>query len=1032
MKLTKSTFIGVFLAISSISLAVEIVILDFSLWEPSNPNMSWEFYTSSKEYELNYTTATIIRWKGISGDDGMFCAHYYFPYSLSTEPFILEFTLARYAPLIPIDFQISVRDTTTQKWYRLHLTQKYATLGSTWTYLDNNHMQILPADGSTKTLSYVLSEFSGIPSSFDAFAMDSSDAEETGTDWIDTWVGVKIVRVRVLAKHPYIDVSANSLPATGTDLWGRYGPLAYASFLLFTDSPIPFRIYWGGRYKDITLESGFHTFPLAFAPPQSTHLRVVNTSDSTTLLENDFSPQERKIEEVFGVPFTHADLAWLGRYSEVSVRYANQIKQVIEWIEEMGDKGGYLIEHMHNVKKFKELYPDMVSRLVKYLNTENIEIGGAWTLITDNIFPGEMVLRNRVYAIHWAEENLGWRPKNYIANDVPGQTPQVAQILSKLGLEGFIYQRGCTPSGSPYPFFLFQAPEGSKVATRVGGVYSGGEAIDYLVNGWGKDTLEWFRNFLSTVDGYTVDFPYLLCSASRGDGALPNVAGMTEFAEGWNQLVDKPKLNICPPQKYLSLLREKINNGEVHPMSGSGEIPSMWQHVVVGWQNCFNRIYKACEALKGAEKFASFASLILGFDYPEGELDEQWEKLLQMEHNWGNIGAEENDPLRIQWAEEALQSGLNTMSDAITSLSERICWTGSGVPLTVFNPLNWEVNVPMNVKGQGLIRDAEGDSVNCEDNGDGTITFLASLPPLGYATFGLDTSSNCESLISTPVLTVSNEFYTIRVNGGRLELYDKARGVKLGNIRLWCGKGGWIPGMENDFLNNIQFPAEGEWLDLQNPGAFVSSWDNQIICYSGWDGSAFKLQTRLIKGVNRIFLNLTLHWQTQETHVMPVLVFEPVDVKSITYGQPFYFTQMESDTMCHTYPSRVFCRWLYCQQEDSGTGLYIAGNNHYLLRRDYTLLFVLLSTPGTYSGDPYCTGGYEFKFQFKATSGFNFTEAEMLGLENETPFLLTKDVKRKSPILPHSATFFDFSNPSVIINTVRKREGKYFVRYYNA
>ncbi|MCD6384297.1 hypothetical protein J7M23_00825, partial [Candidatus Sumerlaeota bacterium] len=202
-------------------------------------------YTLPRDsFKIEYPegNGTLFSWVGRAGDDGMLWAHCTLPSALPGNKALISVTAARYSRDIPVDFQICVRPPEGE-WHRLHLGLKRAIKGSTWTWYSNNRAQILPSDGSFKTIIYDLSQLNGVPEEIKYIALDVSDADSTGKDTPGRRQGVKIKEIKVMLNSPQTKVKLGTIPGVIKDRWGKIGPMGYVEIINYSSQREQFKVY---------------------------------------------------------------------------------------------------------------------------------------------------------------------------------------------------------------------------------------------------------------------------------------------------------------------------------------------------------------------------------------------------------------------------------------------------------------------------------------------------------------------------------------------------------------------------------------------------------------------------------------------------------------------------------------------------------------------------------------------------------------------------------------------------------------------
>jgi alpha-mannosidase len=177
----------------------------------------------------------------------------------------------------------------------------------------------------------------------------------------------------------------------------------------------------------------------------------------------------------------------------------------------------------------------------------------------------------------------------------------------------------------------------------------------------------------------------------------------------------------------------------------------------------FNR--KVENRLLTAEKMASIARILTGFEYPKQNFDRAWENVMFNQFHDILCGCSIKDA--YEDAEEMYGEALSLSAKSLNSAVQKISWSidtskqnpikdikkknwltweteECGTPLIVFNPLSWEVTTVIQINREvSGVTDEEGSPLDIQKmskphlNGLGRYNclFIAKLPPMGYRVF---------------------------------------------------------------------------------------------------------------------------------------------------------------------------------------------------------------------------------------------------------------------------------------------------------
>ena len=189
---------------------------------------------------------------------------------------------------------------------------------------------------------------------------------------------------------------------------------------------------------------------------------------------------------------------------------------------------------------------------------------------------------------------------------------------------------------------------------------------------------------------------------------------------------EKIKVTL-PPFKYgnlntcLNAIRE--NSKKIKPISG--ERPEVWLYIH-GPSHHFS-VSASREGdilLPDAEKFSAINALSEGnfLHYDEGKFLEAWQAKIYPDHGWGGKGGEITDRLFLSKFVKSREDASALLDKALQRIASRVEYKGNGIPLVVFNGLNWKRDDPVNFritfekgKANGLnLFNTERKPVNCQ------------------------------------------------------------------------------------------------------------------------------------------------------------------------------------------------------------------------------------------------------------------------------------------------------------------------------
>ncbi len=496
--------------------------------------------------------------------------------------------------------------------------------------------------------------------------------------------------------------------------------------------------------------------------------------------------------QVYVITGAHQDLAGEKNW----MMYANQLKDHIELIERMPD-ARFCMGNTFGVKHFLSVYPEYKDRLKKLMRQNKISSPAEWVDFEPDWYSGEFLVRSIAYAKYWLESEVAHDSHWAHLNDTPSLTQQFAQILNKSDvslLVGNNFRLGYPPvSGREF-------------------YYSGLDGSDVLIYMTGYNDLLYFGSEISIrylVNEYKLPYKFgpLKLKLEQAISDLGTEAilskGVLNNCNTWNKEYAK-KYNFSMHFKTIEEVTSEINkriarNNIKFPRLAGLKNPWVWAGEAYGQTPARQRATVE-NMLPTIEKLASINELLGIAPYPNKKIDKIWEHILwPPDHNWGWKPKIETHKIAYRLTKDLLKQKMQQLADNIKWEAKK------GVPIIVFNPLNWVrddfVKVKTNIKetlNDWVITDYTGklaasQEISSKYNGDGTKTvevlFRATdIPAMGYKTFYITGRADKNPIKKQTNLSIGdnyieNKFYKISANkkDGITSIYDKQNKEELLN-----------------------------------------------------------------------------------------------------------------------------------------------------------------------------------------------------------------------------------------------------------
>jgi len=609
---------------------------------------------------------------------------------------------------------------------------------------------------------------------------------------------------------------------------------------------------------------------------------------------------------------SHLDLFWMGTPKGCLDYGVEIMDKVLELCQKYQDYC-YYIESTVFIDHYLKKRPEKKELIKQLIDSGRIEIGATYVDRIEHSHEGESILRHHILGIYWLQDTFGIRPKSVCHPDLPGLSPQVPQILRKVGIDYYLRARGVGTT------FNWKSPDGSSV------IY---------INLWpatpasyGKKKLEDIDKLLSTLGD---SFEWVLVRGGYGDLVMPD-DDIYKLIEESSKKYPEVEFKIASPTVVFSSLH-RVNPDELPVIKG--EWPFGWGGATSSFPQVYRLDNKLENMLLSCEKLFSICksfdliieSLIKKAEWwkkmghwrneveapeirPGEELLEAWKaELFPQDHNYSGFCGVQNDFIKkefrikaIDYVETLINSGLNN----ITSLIE---FKFNGLtPIVVFNPSTWDrdeivnIDIATNKNKEIQVIDGEGNSVVSQIEGE-HITFEANnIPSLGYKTFYLK-EGKANNPINSSWINISfiDGIYSVDTNTFHIKINPKDNTIE----RLYSKS------INKDIIGENSF---GKLFSIYDPGMDVRYHLSDkitheeatrfyikevtplkaVLCLEGEIfNSKVKKEITLYRNKDYIDLEIRLYWWgKREEHLRLSLPFNSDGYKETWYGVPFYAMQ---------------------------------------------------------------------------------------------------------------------------------------------
>jgi Alpha-mannosidase len=520
--------------------------------------------------------------------------------------------------------------------------------------------------------------------------------------------------------------------------------------------------------------------------------------------------------KIYLIGNAHIDPVWLWRwqegYAEIKATFRSALDRMKEFPEFV-----FTCACAAYYKWVEENTPEMFEEIRERVKEERWVITGGWWIQPDcNIPSGEAFARHALYSQRYFLDKFGIMAKVGYNVDSFGHSGMLPQILKKSGMDFYVFMRPDEGEKKlPGNLFWWESEDGSRVMTfRL--------ALSYASDGKEDSVKEKTLEAQKIAAKLGIDFMNFYGVGNHGGG--PTIANIKAIKK-MQQEQGGESYVFSSPNEYFELIKEQNINIPI--------VKDDLQHHASGCYSTHSETKRnnrrAEERLLCAEMFVTMAYRLLALNYPKEKFQDAWENVMfnQFHDIMGGCSIREAYRDAGEFYGKALTIGAEVLNSAIQRISwaidtmgneeiavdkekDRILWEQGdrGAPLVVFNPLSWEVEMPVKVnKKLTEVRDEKGNPVEIQIvRGSQTIegddkwntVFIGKIPPMGYRVysvyrnsalkigeseiFELNNLEGCIGFNSGQEWVMENNFLRLEVEshtGFIKRLYDKKNDVEV-------------------------------------------------------------------------------------------------------------------------------------------------------------------------------------------------------------------------------------------------------------
>jgi alpha-mannosidase len=436
----------------------------------------------------------------------------------------------------------------------------------------------------------------------------------------------------------------------------------------------------------------------------------------------------------------------------------------------------FVLAEVDYLKPYWDTHPEDRADLRRFVTQGRVEImGGTYNEPNTNLTSPEMTIRNFVHGIGFQRDVLGAQPATAWQLDVFGHDPQFPGMAADAGLTSSSWARG--PHHQWGPMHSDGGVAGMQFCSEFEWIAPSGRGLlthympaHYSAGWWMDESTSLVRAEQAT---YSLFAQLKKVALTRnvllpvGTDYTPPNKWVTEIHRDWGARYTWPRFVCALPAEFFAAVRAELEDRGLAPSPQTRDMNPIYTGKDVSFIDTKQANRAAENAVLAAERFAVFAGVLAGADYPHAALAKAWAQLAYGAHHDAITGSESDQvylDLLTGWR-DAWELGRAVRDNSLASLS-------SGVPgdIVVWNPLAHKRTDVVTIQlAPGMrVADPGGAEVPAVVEHDGgSVTFVArdvgSLGWRGYRLIG-GAPATWEPLTSN---MIANEHYRLALDPER-------------------------------------------------------------------------------------------------------------------------------------------------------------------------------------------------------------------------------------------------------------------------
>lgn len=445
----------------------------------------------------------------------------------------------------------------------------------------------------------------------------------------------------------------------------------------------------------------------------------------------------------------------------------------------------FVLAEVDYLKPYWDTRPEDRADLRRFIAQGRVEVmGGTYNEPNTNLTSPETTIRNLVHGMGFQRDVVGADPATAWQLDVFGHDPQFPGLAADAGLTSSSWARGphhqwgpATGDGSDGGVERMQfSSEFECIAPSGRGLLTHYMPAHYSA-GWWMDSAASLAEAQDATYALFVQLKKVALTRNVllpvGTDYTPPNKWVTAIHRDWAARYTWPRFVCALPREFFAAVRAELAQRGGAPSPQTRDMNPIYTGKDVSYIDTKQANRAAENTVLAAERFAVFAGLLAGAEYPQAALAKAWVQLAYGAHHDAITGSESDQvylDLLTGWR-DAWELGRTARDDALALLSRRV----DGADVTVWNPLNGRRTDVVTARldaapGAGVrVLDADGAEVPAHvEHGGRSVSWLArDVPSLGWRAYRLVAGEAASGWAPLRGSAIANEHYRLAVDAER-------------------------------------------------------------------------------------------------------------------------------------------------------------------------------------------------------------------------------------------------------------------------